>query len=72
MEFRQFKDGSCDIVFSWREKFIILKKGKIHLSPEAVKHFGNNLVKIVSDWQLNLNEELQNKLTYEDTKIDSK
>ena len=51
MEFRQYKDGSCDIVFSWREKFIILKKGKIYLSPEAVKHFGNNLVKIVADWQ---------------------
>ena len=72
MEFRQYKDGSCDIVFSWREKFIILKKGKIHLSPEAVKHFGNNLVKIVADWQLNFNKELQDKVTYEDTKIESK
>jgi len=72
MEFRQYKEGSCDIVFSWREKFIILKKGKIHLSPEAVKHFGNNLVKIVADWQLNFNKELQDKVTYEDTKIESK
>lgn len=72
MEFRQYKNGSCDIFFSWKEKFIILKKGRIHLSAEAVKHFGNHLVKIVADWQVNFNEELQKKLTKSDTEIISK
>ena len=52
MKFKQYENGSCDIEFSLKERWLILKKGKIHLSDEMLKHFGNHLVKIVMDWQL--------------------
>ena len=72
MKFKQYENGSCDIEFSVKERWIILKKGKIHLSDEALRHFGNNLVKMVSDWNLKFNKELQNKVTYDNTKIEGK
>jgi hypothetical protein len=72
MKFKQYKNGSCDIEFSLKERFLILKKGKIHLSDEMLKHFGNHLVKIVMDWQLNFKEDVANKQTFTDTKIEGK
>ena len=48
MIFKQYDNGSCDIEFSVKERWLILRKGKIHLSDEALRHFGNNLVKILS------------------------
>ena len=72
MKFKQFKNGSCDIEFSLKERWIILKKGKIHLSDEALRHFGNKLVQMVADWNLNFNEELKNKNTYNHNKIEGK
>ena len=69
MKFKQYNNGSCDIEFSLKERWIILKKGKIHLSDEMLRHFGNHLVKMVMDWQLKFNEETQNKITFENTKI---
>ena len=71
MKFKQYENGSCDIEFSLKERWIILKKGKIHLSDEALRHFGNNLVKMVADWQLKFNEDVANKQTFEDTKIEA-
>jgi aromatic ring-opening dioxygenase LigB subunit len=70
MIFKQHDNGSCDIEFSWKERIRILKKGKIHLSDENLRHFGNNLVKIVMDWQLKFNEKTQN-ITTHSNKIDS-
>tara|TARA_E500000318_G_scaffold72448_1_gene67099 strand:+ start:3170 stop:3403 length:234 start_codon:yes stop_codon:yes gene_type:complete len=61
MKFNQFKDGSCDIVFSEEEKKIIVNKGKITLTAESLRHFGNNLVKIVAEFNANFNKELQHK-----------
>ena len=72
MKFNQFENGSCDIEFSLKERWIILKKGKIHLSDENLKHFGNHLVKIVADWQLKFKEDIANKQTFTDTKIEGK
>jgi hypothetical protein len=72
MIFKQYENGSCDIEFSWKERLILLKKGKLHLSDEAFRHFGNNLIKMVSDWNIKFNKELQSKLTYKDTKIEGK
>jgi hypothetical protein len=71
MIFKQYENGSCDIEFSWKERLMILKKGKLHLSDENLKHFGNNLVKVVMDWQLKFNEKTQNIQTYSN-KVDSK
>jgi len=72
MKFKQYENGSCDIEFSWKERFILFKKGKLHLSDEHLRHFGNNLVKIVSDWNMKFNTELQQKITQIDTKIEGK
>ena len=72
MNFKQYENGSCDIEFSLKERWIILKKGKIHLSDEALRHFGNRLVQIVSDWNLKFNKEVENKITFANTKIEGK
>jgi len=72
MKFKQNSDGSCDIEFSWKERFIFFKKGKLHLSDEHLRHFGNNLMKIIIDWQINFKEEIKNKQTFKDTEIEGK
>ena len=72
MKFKQYENGSCDIEFSFKERLLILRKGKLHLSDEMLKHFGNHLVKIVMDWQLNFKEDVANKQTFTDTKIEGK
>jgi hypothetical protein len=72
MIFKQYENGSCDIEFSEEEISIINKKGKIYLSEEALRHFGNCLVRIVSDFNLKFKEEIKNKQTFDDTKIEGK
>ena len=72
MIFKQYEDGSCDIEFSKKERLKLFLKGKLHLSDENLKHFGNNLVKIVMDWQLKFNEKIKNKQTNTDTEIKAK
>jgi hypothetical protein len=72
MKFKQYENGSCDIEFSWKERLILFRKGKLHLSDENLKHFGNNLVKMVVDWQTKFNEKTQRLITTEETKINSK
>ena len=52
MKFKQYENGSCDIEFSWKERLLLFRKGKLHLSDENLKHFGNTLVKMVLDWQI--------------------
>ena len=69
MQIRQNqKDGSADLIFSWKEIWILIKYRKLHLTQEGLKHFGNTLVKIVSEWHTNFNEETKNKLTNFDKK----
>jgi hypothetical protein len=72
MKFKQYENGSCDIEFSIKERWLILKKGKIHLSDEALRHFGNNIVKIVADWQLKFNENIASKQSTSGTEIQTK
>jgi hypothetical protein len=71
MKFKQYKNGSCDIEFSWKERLTLFKNGRLHLSDENLKHFGNNLVKIVMEWQLKFNEKTQNIVTHSN-EVDSK
>jgi hypothetical protein len=72
MKFKQYENGSCDIEFSKEEIEILIKKGKIHLSDESLKHFGNNLIKIVSDWNIKFNEKIASLHTFTDTEIKTK
>ena len=64
MQFKQFKDGSCDIFFSEEEINIIKNNKKLHLSDIALKHFGNTLVKVVVEWQDSFNKKVKNLKTY--------
>ena len=63
MKFIQHEDGSCDLKFSFREKIIILFKGKLFFSTESLKHFGNNLVHMVYNFHKKMSPELQKKMT---------
>jgi hypothetical protein len=72
MKFKQYENGSCDIEFSLKERLTLFRKGKLHLSDENLRHFGNNLVKMVADWQLKFNEDIVNRQTFTDTKIEGK
>jgi hypothetical protein len=72
MKFKQYENGSCDIEFSKQEIEILNKNGKLHLSDENLKHFGNNLVKIVLEWQLKFNDKVKNKQTFDNTEIEGK
>lgn len=72
MIFKQYENGSCDIEFSEEEINIIKEKKKLHLSDECLRHFGNFLIKVVSDWQLKFNEEVANKQSYTDSIIEGK
>ena len=70
MKFNQnLDDGSCEIIFSEKEKKIINDKGKLFLSATFLKHFGNNLIKIVAEWNINFNEDVQ-KLTSKSSKME--
>ena len=72
MKFKQYENGSCDIEFSWKERLILLKKGKLHLSDDYLRHFGNLLIKMVADWNLKFKEDVANKSTFVDSKIEGK
>ena len=66
MEIKQYeKDGSAEIIFTEQEKNIINERGHLKLTPEGLRHFGNNLVKIVADFQINFNQEVRNLETKE-------
>jgi hypothetical protein len=72
MKFKQYPNGSCDIEFSWKERYILFTKGKLHLSDEGLRHFGNTLVAIVSEWNAQFNEDIKNKSTQVDSKVEGK
>ena len=72
MQFRQYQDGSCDIVFNEDEKKIVQERGKLHLSDEGLKKFGNALMRIVSEWQVYFNKETQQIANGDDTIIEGK
>lgn len=65
------KDGSCEMDFSEEEIKTIIKNKKLYFTPEALKNFGNVLMKIVVDWNANFNSDLQKKLnTGEEAPLD--
>jgi hypothetical protein len=72
MIFKQYNNGSCDIEFSKEEIEILSKTGKLHLSDEALRHFGNVLIKIISEWNINFNEEIKTKFSNGTEKIEGK
>tara|TARA_R110000764_G_scaffold201472_1_gene286696 strand:- start:157 stop:381 length:225 start_codon:yes stop_codon:yes gene_type:complete len=65
MIFYQKKNGSCDIVFSDEEVKIINRNKKIHLSPESLKKFGDNLVKMVIEFHHRIGEDIKKNMSYD-------
>lgn len=72
MEFKQYDNGSCDIIFSKEEIQILSTKGKLHFSDKMLKHFGNCLVSMVMNWQEKFKENIAKEITYDTTKIEGK
>jgi hypothetical protein len=66
MQFIQKPDGGCEIKFSLKERWILFRKGKLILSPIALRHFSNNLMKIVNEFYMNFPEDV--KKTFTDVK----
>ena len=66
MQIIQKQDGGADIIFSEEELKILNKNKKLYLDPEGLRHFGNYLVKIVSDWYMKSSDEIK-KLETKDT-----
>ena len=69
MIFNQYEDGSCDILFSKEEIEIIQKNKKLHLSSEALKIFGDQLVATVAVWYSKFDEKTKNKFTKSNSEI---
>jgi len=72
MNFKQNKDGSGEIIFSKEEINIIKKNKKLILTPVSLRHFGNVLVRMVTDWNLNFSKEVSNLPTESDSKVEGK
>lgn len=58
MEFKQYKDASVDIKFSWRERLILFFKGRIHLGQRQTLLFSTALVRIGLDMAKKLPKEV--------------
>jgi hypothetical protein len=70
MKFINYKDGSCDIKFSLKERFTLLIKGKITFTSLTFKHFINHFGMMIANWQLSLPKDIQKVMSNEDSKID--
>jgi|TARA_R100001143_G_C3339947_1_gene123742 hypothetical protein len=68
---QKHEDGSAEIVFSDEEIEIIRKRKKLIFTPLALKNFGNVLMKMVSDWQFQFENEIK-KHTSKDNNIETK
>lgn len=71
MKIIQKPDGSCDIVFNWKERILLFRRGKLYLKPEALRHFGNTLMKIVIEWNQNFDKSTSLIQSFNDSKIDA-
>jgi hypothetical protein len=72
MNFKQYENGSCDIIFSENEIEILTKNGKLHLSDIDLRHLGNVLIRIVANWNIKFNEDVKKLNTFSDTEIKGK
>jgi hypothetical protein len=60
MKFVKKKNGNVDIIFSDEEVKIFSETRKLTLTPIAVRHFENNLMKVIADMHATLPENLKN------------
>lgn len=72
MNFRQKKDGSCVLHFSEEEIKIIQNKKSIHFTAEALRHFGNVLMRMVMEFNNNFEDDIAKLSTNTDSVIKGK
>jgi hypothetical protein len=65
MKFEYKKNGFVDIVFSDEEIQILSKTKKLILEPLAVRHFENNLMRVIAEMHANLPENLKNLVSHD-------
>ena len=69
MRFKQYENGSADLIFTDDERKIISEKGVIHLSDVALRQTGNHLVKIVGDWYEKFSDDVKMLHSHENEEI---
>jgi len=72
MKFIQKEDGSCDLEFSFKERLLLIRKGKLHFDNETFKHFSNHLGHMVMQWNLKFDDKLKNLQTDSSVKTEAK
>ena len=73
MHFKQStEDGSCEICFSEKEIEIINKNKSIFLDASSFKHYGNAIIRMVMDWNMHFNKDLQKTLSDSNSIIEGK
>tara|TARA_R100001510_G_C7478648_1_gene91632 strand:- start:259 stop:498 length:240 start_codon:yes stop_codon:yes gene_type:complete len=72
MNFKQKKDGSCVLHFSDEEIKIIHNKKSIHFTAEALRHFGNVLMRMVMEFNNNFEDDIAKLSTNNDSVIKGK
>jgi len=72
MIFKQKKDGSCILHFSEDEIKIIQNKKSIYFTAEGLRHFGNVLMKMVMDFNMNFDNDIAKIQTNDDSVIEGK
>ena len=58
------KDGTAEIIFSWKEIWTLIKKRKLQFTAESFKHLINNFIKIIMEFNENFEDNLQRKTTH--------
>lgn len=57
------KDGTAEIIFSWKEIWTLIKKRRLKFTAESFKHLTNNFIKIIMEFNENFDDNIQRKIT---------
>jgi|TARA_E500000318_G_scaffold39084_1_gene37647 hypothetical protein len=71
MIIKQYDNGSAEIIFTDNEKKIIKEKGKFTLEASSLKHFSNNLLKIVADFHQKFDKKTKQLQSFEGDDIET-
>lgn len=69
MKFIQRDDGSATLHFSDEEIKIMVKNKKIEFTAEGLRHFQNNLMRIISSFHAKFPDSVKDLQTTNDTEI---
>tara|TARA_R100000773_G_scaffold30828_1_gene26337 strand:+ start:3098 stop:3316 length:219 start_codon:yes stop_codon:yes gene_type:complete len=69
MKFEQRDDGSATLHFNDKEIEIMVKHKKIEFTAESLRHFQNNLMKIISSFHSKFPDSVKEMATADDQEI---